>query len=96
MSANKEELLDVLIGMAQHVGSLSSKAAAADHRADMAPRGQTRQPRREARHLHKLLDIRLEELARTRARFLADMQAGGSARQDGRLEHEIGELVDSR
>lgn len=94
MSANKEELLDVLIGMAKHVGYLSSKAAAADHRADVAPRGQTGKPRREARDLHKLLDLRIEELAKMRARLLAYMQADGATRQDGRLEREIGELVE--
>jgi hypothetical protein len=75
----KTERLDELLGMARHVGFLDSQATAAEHRANMAPRGRTRQPRREARELSKLAEVRAGALERARARFVCDVLGGEDA-----------------
>ncbi len=64
------ERLDELLGMARHVGYLEAQATAAEHRADMAPKGSTARPRRDASQARKLATMRATELANSRARYL--------------------------
>lgn len=73
----KEERLDELLSMARSLGYLESRATAAEHAADMAPKGSTARPRRDARELRKLAELKAGVLAKTRARFLADF--GGAS-----------------
>ncbi len=57
-----EEQLGELIAMARHVGYLQKSADHAEHLADMAPKGSTARPRREARELRTLYEVRLKRL----------------------------------
>ena len=69
------EQLDELLATARSSATLRATANALDHKADMAPKGQTARPRRDARDLHKQADVVDAKLVAMRARFLK--QHGG-------------------
>lgn len=71
----RTEQLDELLGKARHVGYLERVADELEHRADMAPKGQTRRPRRLAREARKSATHAANNLAGCRARFLKSVES---------------------